>query len=389
MILGRVPELGPVTLSIRRAGGHALAEKITAAAAVPPFDNSAMDGFAVIAADIASTPAILRIAGETAAGSGPGDQLSPGEARAVATGAPVPAGADTVVPVESTGEAGSGRVIINTPVSRGANIRRAGSDISIGSTVFDRGHLIRPFEQGILASLGIGHVTVRRRPSVCLLSTGDELAGPGTSLGPGKIRESNSHVIGALLGLEGCGVVYPGITPDDPAELALRIAAGLRSDMLITTGGVSAGKCDAVPRLLADAGVEIIFHRVNIKPGMPLLFGMKAVVPVFGLPGNPVSSVVTFSQFVRPAIRRMSGRRDPAGRLIVRARLTTKIQKKDGKRHYVRGILENTWGGLTVRPAGTQDSHALSVLGRANCLIILPEETELFMPSDIVDTEML
>src|SRR3990172_6459076 len=228
MILGRVPELGPVTLSIRRAGGHALAEKITAAAAVPPFDNSAMDGFAVIAADIASTPAILRIAGETAAGSGPGDQLSPGEARAVATGAPVPAGADTVVPVESTGEAGSGRVIINTPVSRGANIRRAGSDISIGSTVFDRGHLIRPFEQGILASLGIGHVTVRRRPSVCLLSTGDELAGPGTSLGPGKIRESNSHVIGALLGLEGCGVVYPGITPDDPAELALRIAAGLR-----------------------------------------------------------------------------------------------------------------------------------------------------------------
>jgi molybdopterin molybdotransferase len=394
VILGRVPVLGTVTLSVRRALGHALAGKITAAVDVPHFDNSAMDGYAVIAADIARAPAVLRVAGETAAGAGPGGGLRPGEALRIMTGAPVPGGADAVVPHELTAPAGddeSGRECVSVAASlpAGANIRRAGSDIRKGSEVFDSGHEIRPFEQGVLASMGIGYVTVHRRPSVYLAPTGNELRGQGPPLGPGKIRESNSAALGALLRAEGCGLTGAEIIPDDPPLLAAAIAAGLRSDMLVTIGGVSAGKYDLMPRLFAEAGVELVFHRVNIKPGMPLYFGMKGEVPVFGLPGNPVSAVVTFSQFVRPAIRRMSGRRDPAARRIVRARLGTTIEKKDGKRHYLRGILDTSGDEATVLPAGTQESHAASVLARANCLIILPEGKNHFGPPDVVETELI
>jgi len=393
LIVERISPLGTVTLSIRRAGGHALAGKVTAPADVPHFDNAAMDGYALSAADIREAPATLRVAGETAAGAAPGGELRPGEARRIMTGAPVPAGADTVVPHELTEDGGADdgpegvRILRSLP--KGANIRRTGSDIQKNSEVFGPGHVIRPFEQGVLASMGIVCVTVHRRPSVCLMPTGDELVSDGKPLAPGKIRESNSTSIGAMLRAEGCDVDDAGIIPDDPALLATAIDAGLRRDMLVTIGGVSAGRYDAMPRLFAEAGVVRVFHRVNIKPGMPLWFGMKGAVPVFGLPGNPVSAVVTFSQFVRPALRRMSGWRDPAGRLTVRARLDAPIEKKDGKRHYVRGILENGEGGATVRPAGRQESHAASVLARANCLIILPEEQKQFGEGDMVEVEPL
>jgi len=388
-ILERVPVLGTVTLSVRRTGGRTLAGNITAAVDVPHFDNSAMDGYAVMAADIRETPVVLRVSGEIPAGTGPGERLRPGEARRIMTGAPVPEGADTVVPHERTRDTGAEGVRIVKSLPIGANIRRIGSDIRKHSRVLESGHTIRSFEQGVLASMGIEFVSVHRWPSVCLLPTGDELRRPGKPLGPGKIRDSNSTTVGALLGAEGCEIIDAGITTDDDAALATAINGGLRSDMLVTLGGVSAGKYDAMPRLFADAGVECVFHRVNIKPGMPLFFGMKGPVPVFGLPGNPVSAVVTFSQFVRPAIRRMSGRQDPGARPVVRARLGSVIEKKDGKRHYVRGILENPGGEATVRPAGGQESHATSVLAKANCLIILPEEKKYFGPEDIVEAELL
>jgi len=389
LILGRVPVLGHVTLSARRADGHALASDITAGADVPPFDSSAMDGYAVTAGDLHDTPVSLRVAGETAAGDPPGGPLRPGEAHAIMTGAPVPPGAGAVVPIEATEEEPGGKIRIQVSPLAGANIRKAGSDIRKGTTVLGRGHALRPFELGVLASLGIGFVTVHRRPSVSLVSTGNELVEPGRPLAAGKIRESNSSVLAGMLGREGCDVRHTGITRDDPAELALAISAGLGTDMLITMGGVSAGRYDFLPRLFSEAGVEPVFHRVNIRPGMPLWFGMKGGVPVFGLPGNPVSAAVTFSQFVRPAILRMSGRRDPGEKIVVKARLETGIEKTDGKRHFVRGILRTSGEGPTVTPAGKQDSHAGSVLARANCLIIVPEETRSLKASEMVDAEVL
>src|SRR6185503_9729575 len=210
-------------------------------------------------------------------------------------------------------------------------------------------------------------------------------------LAPGKIRDSNSTVVTELVRNERCPLrTIPGAT-DDRAALSAAVDAGFasRPDLLVTTGGVSAGRLDAVPEILAAAGVEIVFHKVNIKPGMPLLFGMRGDVPVFSLPGNPVSSAVTFLQFVRPAIRKMSGDPDPGSRKLMKAKLAAPITKRDGKRHFVRGLLEWRNGEPTVRPAGAQESNVASTLVAANCLIILPEAKAEFVESEYVETEML
>lgn len=388
-ILERVPVLGPVSLSVRRAGGHRLHADLAAPVNVPPFDNSAMDGYAVRSGDLRDTPVVLAVAGQTAAGSGPGEPLAPGTARAVMTGAPIPPGADAVVQIEWTEPASEREVRVLRSVAAGANIRRTGSDIPADRIALAKGTLVGPFEQGMLASLGVEFISVHRLPSVRFIPTGNELTPPGAALGPGKIRESNSHVVAGLLRREGCEARIDPIVPDERGSLAAAFAVRRGDDALIISGGVSAGRFDIVPDALAEAGVGIVFHRVNIKPGMPLLFGMRGDTPVFALPGNPVSAAVTFLQFVRPAVRKMSGDPDPGRRETVRARLEDGIVKKDGKRHFLRGRLERADGELRVRVAGPQGSNVASGLAAADCLVILPEDRSEFGRLEIIEAEML
>lgn len=401
MIVERVSVLGTVTMSLRRASGLRLAADVVAGTAVSPFDNSAMDGYAIRSTDFSSNhgisgapsapsaPVVLRFSGETAAGDPPGPPLAPSSARAVMTGAPVPPGADAVVQVEWTERVSESEVRILKPVSAGAHIRRAGSDIAAGSIPLRRGHLLRAFEEGVLASLGVEFIAVQRSPVAWFIPTGNELTAPGKPLGPGKIRDANSSLVTELLRSEGCEVRSAPITPDDKQLLSDAIAAGGDCDLLVTTGGVSIGRYDTVPEVLTAAGVEIVFHRVNIKPGMPVLFGMRGDVPFFSLPGNPVSAAVTFLQFVRPAIRKMSGDPDPLRRECVRARLAGRIVKQDGKRHYLRGRLEMVDGEPVARVLGAQESNIGSSLAGANCLVIVPEDRKEIAESEYVEVETL
>jgi molybdopterin molybdotransferase len=389
LILERVPVLGQVTVSARRAAGRRLAADVVSGSDVPPFDNAAMDGYAVHSSDTASAPVTLTVAGVTAAGDPPAAQLPGGTAREIMTGAPVPFDADAVVQLEWTERAPGTEVRVMRPVSPGANIRRAGSDIAKGSAPLLKGRLVRAFEQGVLASVGAGFVAVHRRPAAYFIPTGNELTEPAGTPGPGKIRDSNSAVVTGLLEREGCDVRRAPITADDPGRLMEAVGSARGFDVLVTTGGVSAGRYDAVPGVLAAAGFEIVFHRVNIKPGMPLLFAVRGATPAFSLPGNPVSAAVTFLEFVRPALRKMSGDPDPGRREVVKARLAAPFRKTDGKRHFVRGRIENVDGEPVVRPARSQDSHAGSALAAADCLIILPEDRSEFGEWEFVDTELL
>jgi molybdopterin molybdotransferase len=373
-------------VALRHALGRTLTEEIVAAEQVPPFDNAAMDGYAVRSEDL---PASLRIVGELASGDVPAIPLRTGEAMAIMTGAMVPAGCTAVVQQEWTDVRGDGTVTINKTVPPGHNIRTAGSDIPRGKSIVPSGTLLRPQELGVLASLGKEFVTVARRPEVAILTTGSELVDLRRPLPPGKIRNSNLYVLSALVEEAGGEPRELGIAKDDPAEIRAKLADGLRADLLVTSGGVSVGKFDLVPTLLAESGVRIHFSKVNIKPGMPLLFGTFGATAVFGLPGNPVSGMVTFLQFVRPALSMMLGRAASAERISLRARMEHEIVKHDGKRHYVRGVLSHRDGILTVRSTGSQVSNILTSLARANCLIILPETLERVRAEDEVEVELL
>lgn len=403
-VLERAPVLGAVTLSLRRAAGLRLAADVRAESDVPPFDNAAMDGYAVRAADTAAAPAMLAVDGENAAGSPPGAALAARSARVVMTGGPLPPGADAVVRVEWTEREGDGPVRVVRAVKPGASVRRTGSDIAAGSIPLRKGRELRAFELGVLASLGIAFVGVHRAPAALVIPTGNELAAPGRPLGPGMIRESNTEVVAALARAEGCGVTVLPPARDDRASILEALAGRGGADAVILTGGVSAGRYDLVPDALKAAGAEIVFHRVNMKPGKPALFAMLDGAPVFALPGNPVSAAVTFLQFVRPALRKMAGDPDPGRRATLSARLAVPLSKSDGKRHFVRGTLDRAPSGgatpagatpagatgqPTVRPAGSQESSAGSVLAAADCLIVLPEDRAEFAASEIVETELL
>jgi molybdopterin molybdotransferase len=387
-ILEAARPLSTISVSLDRALGAVPAADIVAQENVPSFDNAAMDGFAVRSVDVAKAPTLLKLSDEIAAGSPGSEILEPSSVIRIMTGAKVPDGADVVVQQEWTNESRPGFIEITKPVPAGHNIRKAGADIAMGSVAVHAGVRLRPQEIGVLASLGEQFVTVRRPPSVAVLVTGNELLELDKKVSPGKIRDSNSHLLSSLVRESGGEPVNLGIAKDDPADLKAKLAKGLDSDALITSGGVSVGKYDLVMETLRELGVEILFWKVKIKPGMPLLFGRKGSTLVWGLPGNPVSSMVTFVQFVRPAIYRMMGMAATEG-VRIRVRLLTGLTKSDGKRHFVRGILERQDGVLTVRSTGSQISNILSSLVKANCLIILPEETERVSPGDEVEVELL
>jgi molybdopterin molybdotransferase len=355
---------------------------------VPAFDNAQMDGYAVRSADVQAAPATLRLSGEIAAGSVAPQPLRPHETMRIMTGAKIPNGCDAVIQQEWAEAKGEDAVTFTRSVSPGHNIRKAGADIPAGTTVLSRGRRLRPQEIGVMASLGEEFVSVYRRPSVAILPTGNEVTALGKNLPPGKVRNSNAYTLGALVRDLGCDAVQLDIAPDNTEELGARMLKGLREDILVTTGGVSVGKYDLVKDALESLGVEIVFWKVNIKPGMPLLFGRYGDKPVFALPGNPVSTMVTFLQFVKPAIEKMLGL-EVEERSSRKAKLVHEYAKKDGKRHYLRGILAHENGEAVVRTTGPQVSNVMTSLALANCLIIIPEDRELVRAGEEVEIELL
>jgi molybdopterin molybdotransferase len=378
-ILSAVTPLPPARLELAAAEGCVLAEDVTAAVALPSFDNSSMDGYAVRASDVAGAaqqaPAMLPVAGEIAAGDVGAYRLAPGTAIKIMTGAQLPAGADAVVPVEWT-DGGTGQVAFYRPAEPGNAVRYAGGDAAEGETLLSAGTRMRPMQIAVAASAGRKAVIVRPRPRVVVLSTGDELTEPGTTLVPGQIWDSNSYMIAACAREAGAVAYRHSVVPDDPAGVLPALEEQLsRADLLITTGGVSmGGEHDVVKAALRELGT-VTFRKVAMQPGMPQGFGVIGVdkTPIFTLPGNPVSAYVSFQVFVRPAIAALQGA-DDLSLPAVQATLTSPARSPAGRRSYLRGVLD----GNEVTPLSGQQSHQVASLGRANALIIVPErETQL------------
>ncbi|MFA5317081.1 MAG: gephyrin-like molybdotransferase Glp [Dehalococcoidales bacterium] len=375
--------------------GQVLAEDVASSADVPPLDNSAMDGYAVRAADIngasPKTPCLLRVIATLPAGNVSRRRVEPGTAIRIMTGAPVPDGADTVVRFEDTDETlrkqVTGEVGILVKVAAGSNIRQAGEDISRGAKVFNKGTVIRPQEIGVLASLGRGKIKVIRRPVVAILATGDELEEIGRELRPGKIYNSNTYALAAQVARYGGQPKVLGIARDNQRSLNAKLSKGLDSDLLITSGGVSMGDYDLVKEILAQQG-EITFWQVRMKPGKPLAFGRIGKVPLLGLPGNPVSSMVSFEIFARPAMLKMMGK-PPADKPVIWAVTDSPIENRDGRRVYVRAKVEKNDGGYLARITGAQGSGILTSMARANSLIIIPEDRDKIAAGEKVQAIML
>ncbi|WP_421218602.1 molybdopterin molybdotransferase MoeA [Aeromonas jandaei] len=355
-------------LPLPQALGRILASDIASPLAVPPFDNSAMDGYAVRLADLAAGIPLI-MAGKAFAGQPYQGEWPAGHCVRIMTGAPVPAGTDAVVMQEET-QADGDRITFLAPPEPGQNIRRAGSDIGKGACVLQAGTRLTPREMPLLASLGIATVPVRRPLKVAIFSTGDELKPVGTPLAHGDIYDSNRYGVRAMLARLGCDCLDLGIIPDDPAQLrAAFIRADEEADVLITTGGVSVGEADFTKQLLDELG-EIGFWKLAIKPGKPFAFGRLPRAWFFGLPGNPVSAMVTFDQLVQPALAKLAGQRFERP-LQLQAVTTEQLKKSPGRLDFQRGILSQGPNGLEVRSTGSQDSAVFSSLSRANCYIIL------------------
>ena len=388
IILNEIKPLGKERVSILSALGRVLGEDISAHIDNPPWDNSAMDGYAVRTADTSEAskdrPAILKIIEDLPAGYTAKKDIKKGEAIRIMTGAPIPNGADAVVMVEDTelqgqeasaSGAGKGQVKIFREAKVGDNIRKAGEDFKKGDIVLRKGGLIRPAEIGMLAAVGKSNIYVYQRPKVAVLSTGDELVEIDETLTHGKIINSNSYSISAQAQACGAIPIQLGIARDNKKNLREKLEAGLTADCIISSGGVSVGDFDFVKDVLKEMGSEMRFWKVAMKPGKPLAFGIIGDKPAFGLPGNPISSMVAFEQFARPAILKMMGRADIFKRPIP-ALLTRPIKKKPDRMHFVRAVIEEEKGQFYVTPLEGQGSGILSSMVKANCLIILPENVK-------------
>ncbi|MFC2095600.1 gephyrin-like molybdotransferase Glp [Candidatus Bipolaricaulota bacterium] len=377
-ILAGISAKEPETVQTLEAVGRVLAEDVAADMNVPPWDNSAMDGFAVQAADIEkagpSSPITLRVTADLPAGTAPDRAVGDGEAIRIMTGAPVPPGADTVVRFEDTRSAENSVEILEA-IPKGKNVRRAGEDVQEGNVVLRSGMLLRPQEIGMLAVAGRKSVSVTRRPTVALLATGDEVVDAGEPVPPGKIRNINSYTNAAQVSKYGALPMMMGIVPDDAEKIRGRIRQAIAdgADILVTSGGVSVGDYDFVKQILAEEG-EVEFWWINMKPGKPMAFGRIGGIPFFGLPGNPVSAMISFELFVRPAISKMQGR-EPRATRAVRARLLDPIARKDNRRHYLRVKLTAASDGWDARLTGNQGSGILSSLVDADGLAVIPEDT--------------
>ncbi len=377
----------PITLAL----GCVIGEDIVSGRTIPPLANSAMDGYAVVAADTAfaskTKPAVLEVLEDVPAGKVATQPIRTGQAIRIMTGAPLPDGADAVVRVEDT-EAQAGKVKIFVAAAAGLDIRAAGEDVKTGELVIPKGSILRAAEIGMLAALGRSYVGVHQRPVVAVVSTGDELAEVDETPGPGKIVNSNGYSLAALV-LEAGGIpLQVGIARDNREDLLAKFRAASRADIVISSGGVSVGDYDLVKDIMAEIGSRIQFWRVAMRPGRPLAFGLLEGKPLFGLPGNPVSSMVSFEQFIRPAILKMRGYSN-IYRRAVRAEITEGYKKKQGLKYFLRARVELRDGKYVAALTGEQGSGILKSMVLANGLVVLPENTTSVKPGDEVAVQLL
>jgi molybdopterin molybdotransferase len=378
------PVAGTETVTLVEADGRVLAEDVTAPLDLPPFDNAAVDGYAVRFADLApGGETVLPVVGRIAAGSGPHGAPHAGAAVRIFTGAPMPAGLDTVFMQEDVRGVGEGRVALPSGLKPGANRRLAGEDLPCGERAVAAGTSLTPEHVGLLAALGLPAVPVRRRLRVAVFSTGDEIASPGAALVEAKIYDSNRFMLRALLGRLGCTVTDLGILPDDRAAVARALsAAAADHDLLVTSGGVSTGEEDHVKAAVEGAG-GLAFWRLAIKPGRPVAMGIVGGTPFIGLPGNPVAVFVTFAHVARAAVARLSGAAfAPPRAFAVRAAFA--YRKKEGRREYVRASLAQGDGGLEARKHPREGAGILTSLTESDGLVELPETVTRVEPGDAV-----
>ncbi|MEE9607299.1 MAG: gephyrin-like molybdotransferase Glp [Myxococcota bacterium] len=394
VVLETTPVLGSETVPLRAALGRVLAESVAASRDLPPVDNSAMDGYAVRREDVstasAARPVALRVAFELAAGASAEGAVAAGQAARVLTGAPIPPGADAVVRQEDTERDGDRLSVRVAPAPR-EHIRDAGEDVRAGEEVLVAGAVVGPAQVGMLAALGRSLVAVHQRPRVAILSGGDELVEPDGAISGGRIVSSNSYSLAAQCQELGAEPVYLGIARDTPEDLERRFRAGLGAHVLVSSAGVSVGDRDYVRAVLEKLGCELLFWGVEMKPGFPLAFGRFAGAGgalVFGLPGNPVSAMVSFEQFARPALRKMAGRRRWF-RPTLQAVVAERLAKKPGRLHFVRVELERCDGRVIARSTGSQSSGVLRSMTGARGLLVFPAEATELREGDTATVQVL
>lgn len=393
-VLDGIGSVEPIELTLLDAQGLLLAENVTTDVNLPGFDNSAMDGYAVRAVDTRDaspqSPVVLPVVGDVAAGATSRSGMGPGLAMRIMTGAPIPAGADGVIPLEDT-DRGVARVAIHRPVHSGECVRRAGEDLRAGSPAIAAGAALGPQQLALLAAIGRDRVIVRPRPRVLVISTGSELIDVGHTPAFGEVSDSNSYLITAAARDAGADARRVGIIPDDHSRLLdVLESLLLRADLLVTTGGVSMGAFDVVKQALSELGT-VEFTRVAMQPGKPQGFGhLGNRVPIFCLPGNPVSALVSFEAFVRPAIRKLLGKRN-LQRATVQATALERFDSRPGIRQYRRGVLHReATGGYSVSLVGGAGSHLIASMASSNCLVVVDEEvTEVVAGSRVTVIPLL
>jgi molybdopterin molybdotransferase len=371
-VIGTTPVLGAERVTLLDAVGRVVAEPVVSSRAVPAAPYSAMDGYALRHADAAAAGADLRIVATEPAGTVVTTAVEPGTAIKLFTGSVIPPGADAVVRIEDTEER-AGRVVVRVPVARGANVRDAGEDVRPGDTVLAAGAVVGPADVGVLASVGRATLLVHQRPRVAILSTGSELVEVDREPGPGQVVNSNAYALAAAVREAGGEPVMLPVAADRPEEIRTRLMDAARADVVLSTGGVSVGDLDFVKGALEAVRVEQLFWKVAQKPGKPLAFGRLGERLFFGLPGNPVSALVCFAVYVRPALRRLQGH----ARIhlpMVRARLASRIRKSAGLTEFVRVRLTDGADGPCAGSAGSQSSGVLSALGGGSGLLVAPAE---------------
>ena len=390
-ILSQIQFKGVEKIPLDQALGRVLAEDVVSRVNNPPLDNSAMDGYALIAQDIQSAtpenPVKLEVVEEIAAGYTAKGTLKPGQAMRIMTGAPIPPGADAVLMQEDTQKDGNSILCLDRADVE-ENIRRAGEDVKIGEGVLKKGTTLSPAHIGMMAVVGRSQIAVSQRPTVSILSTGDEILElDETPQGP-QIFNSNGHMLAAQIKSAGGIPLYLGIAKDTEKDLMEKFEWALKADIVVSSGGVSVGDYDLVKSSLQKMGQDMLFWKVAMKPGKPLAFGRIGKIPIFGLPGNPVSSFVSFEQFVRPSLRKVLGCSDLSHK-TVQAKLTRTIHKKPGRLHFLSSIVSWTDGEYTVTPAGEQGSGILKSAANANSLLIFPLEADEIKQGQEVAVQLL
>jgi molybdopterin molybdotransferase len=383
LILERARVLDSERVPIERAYGRVLTEDVASRVDLPPFPSSAMDGYALRSADTAAAPVSLAVAGAVSAGSPSTRPLAAGEAMAISTGGAVPDGADAVVPIELTRQT-DGRVEIGSAVEPGANVRGRGGDVTAGTVVLERGTVLGASQVAALAAGGIAEVQCAKRPRVGVLVTGSELRKPGDPLGPGEIYESNGLMLAAQLTSAGAVPAQLGVVTDDEQEHRIAMERALLGfDMLVTSGGASVGPHDLVRKVQADLRVEEVFWGVAVKPGKPIAFGVRRDHLVFNLPGNPVSALVCFELFVRPAVAALQGVPQPLP-AFSQGVLAAPISRNPTRDEYVRSRAERSADDVVLHPVSGQESHMIVSAARANALVELPRgEGELSAGAEV------